>query len=630
MQFGFRPVVGCLIALGTIIGFSQNGRAQDRIVEITITPTERAQLAIWIETADGEYLRAIRLTEAVALRGIGNRPGATQMNSGFHWPYGRREGVLPVWAHRRLTAEGAEPFKLVIFQDRASEGFASRTSNDPSPDDYFCLSFNQSTTTQEALDAVTCASQFHSDKGRYITASDVAGGYAEPFEDEGGTATMMRPLDLHSLYPARRDLAEQRGQDHPDVVLFTNDTRNAMPEIDAVTMATLAGGMSRSIPFIVPTNWPDGQYKIFIEVNVEGDYNTSWGPERFPTPLLGDRWDVWAKTYGYPYRGQPSVVYELPIEISGAGATAQAMEPIGYGSIHGESGDLEPMDGTISMDADTGGGRLLIDATTGARAFVEVVPTNICGQPDAPPSCFEECLRDSDCGDDLICSVGECMGICDQPIAPEAPGSLTAEPNEEKSWHHVDVSFDAPISARERRPYEVRFAMTPLDDPSMFDSWGTEAKQAILDDAALIPCTDGITTNCVPYDTQEGERIEFTIGRLLPQTRYYVGVRAVAECQASGPVAVAEVTTTEIIFTTVSPCFVATAAYGDPLADDISTLRRFRDRHLRNNPIGRTFVGLYEQVGPWAADFIRDRPTVRSMARAVLEPLVELAQVLDR
>jgi hypothetical protein len=113
------------LALFLLCSLVSAAHAQDRIVEVHFTPTARAQIAIWVETADGTFLRTLRLTEATARRGIGNRPGALQMNSGFHWPYGRREGVLPVWAHRRVAAQ--EPFPRVIFQNRASEGYASRT-----------------------------------------------------------------------------------------------------------------------------------------------------------------------------------------------------------------------------------------------------------------------------------------------------------------------------------------------------------------------------------------------------------------------------------------------------------------------------------------------------------------------
>jgi hypothetical protein len=77
-----------------VLGVSGPTSAQ-RILTFRFRPTARAQMVLWIERSDGTFMGTLRLTEAVARRGIGNRPGATQMNSGFHWPYGRREGVLP-------------------------------------------------------------------------------------------------------------------------------------------------------------------------------------------------------------------------------------------------------------------------------------------------------------------------------------------------------------------------------------------------------------------------------------------------------------------------------------------------------------------------------------------------------
>src|SRR5205823_11127015 len=135
------------------------------IIELHFTPVHYAQLAIWIERQAGEFLSTVRLTEAVAYRGIGNRPGASEMNSGFRWPYGRREGALPIWATRRAAAAGAKQFRRVIFQSRNSEGAASRTGAAPdfSRDDYYCLSFDRSRSSKDALDAVSCASVFNSD-----------------------------------------------------------------------------------------------------------------------------------------------------------------------------------------------------------------------------------------------------------------------------------------------------------------------------------------------------------------------------------------------------------------------------------------------------------------------------------
>ena len=179
-------------------------------IELTFTPTARSQLALWIESADGTFLKTVALTQSVAFRGIGNRPGASQMNSGFRWPYGRREGVLPVWAHRRAAAPGAGVWRRVIFQSRI-EGKASRTADDQSADPYFCLSFQSATTRRDALDAVSCATAFTSDKGRFITANDVANGYSEPMEVDGQGLT--RILGRHVAVPAparRRPLHRDR------------------------------------------------------------------------------------------------------------------------------------------------------------------------------------------------------------------------------------------------------------------------------------------------------------------------------------------------------------------------------------------------------------------------------------
>jgi hypothetical protein len=75
-----------------------SAEAGDRLLELSFTPTRRAQIAIWIEDADGTFIETVALTSSVAPRGVGNRPGALQMNSGFRWPYGRREGILPIWS----------------------------------------------------------------------------------------------------------------------------------------------------------------------------------------------------------------------------------------------------------------------------------------------------------------------------------------------------------------------------------------------------------------------------------------------------------------------------------------------------------------------------------------------------
>src|SRR5213595_2416903 len=57
------------------------------------------QIAVWLEKADGSFVDTLMVTNATAVRGIGNRQGFWQFPSNWHFPYGKRKMVLPVWAH---------------------------------------------------------------------------------------------------------------------------------------------------------------------------------------------------------------------------------------------------------------------------------------------------------------------------------------------------------------------------------------------------------------------------------------------------------------------------------------------------------------------------------------------------
>ncbi|MBW2405977.1 MAG: SBBP repeat-containing protein, partial [Deltaproteobacteria bacterium] len=69
-------------------------------------------------------------------------------------------------------------------------------------------------------------------------------------------------------------------------------------------------------------------------------------------------------------------------------------------------------------------------------------------------------------------------------------------------------------------------------------------------------------------------------------------------------------------------CFIATAAYGSPLASQIKVLSRFRDHFLLTNEIGLCFVRFYNTYSPPMADFIKKHDRLRVMVRLSLIPLV--------
>jgi hypothetical protein len=258
----------------------------------------------------------------------------------------------------------------------------------------------------------------------------------------------------------------------------------------------------------------------------------------------------------------------------------------------------------------------------GERLRVTVPAWNVCEQPEPPPECGRECMPGDDaCGASLICGPDyTCVGVCDVPMMPDAIDDLSAVPHPDvkQSHHWAHLSFHVPSSPRRIVRYELRVGTSPIVDEASFE----RALPAVEPRIERVQLT-------VPTDGQSGDPVDLDFGGLIPETSYWVAIRAVDQCNAKGPIAVAQVTTTKIHFTTVSPCFVATAAYGSALAPRVAVLRRFRDRHLMTNALGRAFVRAYYALGPYAADVIRDEPALRAATRTALRPLIALADWLD-
>ena len=70
------------------------------------------------------------------------------------------------------------------------------------------------------------------------------------------------------------------------------------------------------------------------------------------------------------------------------------------------------------------------------------------------------------------------------------------------------------------------------------------------------------------------------------------------------------------------PCFIATAAYGTPLAQEIDVLRNIRDEHLLTNAIGSSFVDSYYRLSPPIADVVASQPLLKSIVQVLLMGLI--------
>lgn len=76
------------------------------------------------------------------------------------------------------------------------------------------------------------------------------------------------------------------------------------------------------------------------------------------------------------------------------------------------------------------------------------------------------------------------------------------------------------------------------------------------------------------------------------------------------------------------PCFIATAAYGTPMAADIDTLRAFRDTYLLHSSAGTAFVDTYYRISPAIASIVAKSPVLAAGIRLILLPVIFAAKLI--
>ena len=523
-------LAAALLAAAALAPSAASAADQCRVVNVDIQPSAKLQMVAWIEDAQGNYVDTIFITDAVGRRGIANRPGRFDFNSGPRWPYGRRTTTFPVWSNRHGLS-----FPSLVFQN-SDDSNLSHPFNQSSQEMFFCRPLQRS---EEGWDTGTCASPIFTDKGKLDTA---------------------RP----SKYPPREDINRVEGVDDPAVAMF-----DMMNGFDAVSTATPEGDAPYTMSWPIPDAMGLGDYVLYVEVAKEFDHNQTYSTSAYPAPV-GIPWSE----YGLPYRGQPSVIYKVPFSVGVDPSRSLTQSYAGYGDPDGIDGSIRTPDATITTDQPGSGAsrlQLRVDGNETFRVRVVARPELDATDPGAPSDLHQV-------------TVTETTAL----VSFTAPG---------------DDGGNGRVTG-----YEIRYrAGEPITEAN-FDS------------------SSAITTSVVPEEPGSQQDLELT--GLLPETEYYLGVRAYDDCRNLGPLTTLKIVTAAKVTGDVDACFVATAAYGSFMANEVSNLRSFRDGYLRQSVLGELFVESYYSIGPAFAAAIDRSDPLREAARAGLGPLVDAVKGL--
>lgn len=339
-----------------------------------------------------------------------------------------------------------------------------------------------------------------------------------------------------------------------------------MNPFDSVSRATPQGDMPFQFNWPIPDDVPEGDYVMWVEVSKELDRNEHYA---YPEPV-GIPWSE----YGIAYRGQPSIVYRAPFTIGSQVMSIDVVDYVGYGDPDGLDGDVRVPDETISTGVDgSGASRLLLtaDGDDLYRLRLHSRPTNDASAPD-PVDRFE--LLSTDATSALATFLAPWDELAGEPVTN----------------------------------YEIRYMIGETITEDNFD--------------------EGTLATVEFSDEPPGEPQRIHVRALTPRTRYSLGIRALGECDSPGPIQVLEMITEERAPRTVEWCFVATAAYGSSMENDVQMLRRFRDRFLKTHATGELLVEGYYTFGPALARLIAPSDTLRRAARSSLSPIVDAVKSL--
>jgi hypothetical protein len=549
------------LCLLLLVAGAASGDPTCRSVQVSFKPIAELQIAVWIEDANGGYVDTAYVTRLTGFFGLANRPGHHLLRSDIREPYSRRDMVLPVWAHKRNHT-----YPLVVMGGYYGNSEATCAANGATAGD--CddntIAYHPNVSSDEPF--------YCSPRGglvQVVNGIDVVTCASRFTGSKGAFAD----APLISYYPPRADLSTfSTGRDAAEAPMFAS-----MNDLTAVSGATPQGN-----EVIAPIMWTppaDGKYLLKVEASQEADFNSF---HNHPYQVdENPQWDT-----GHNIFGQPSVVYAVPFTVGPQLDIETTSAYAGYGDWDGASGTMHPTDNTISDNPGTGAGRFLQANDDQGTWRIKVVSDPTCGvvipdggMPDGMPE------------------DGGMMGC----TPPGAPTGLTITGAHSGAF---ELSFASAVGGTPTARFDVRYSPDPISDENFLHANPSS-------DAAPAPGALGSTVNTM-------------LSQLRAEQKYYIAVRAIASCGAASTVATVVGTTAKNQFATLHGCFIATAAFGTPLAKQIDVLRRFRDRRLLPSPLGQLAVAAYYSLSPPIANAITTDERLRAGARKLVEPLVTL------
>jgi uncharacterized repeat protein (TIGR02543 family) len=256
----------------------------------------------------------------------------------------------------------------------------------------------------------------------------------------------------------------------------------------------------------------------------------------------------------------------------------------------------------LTMTADPEEGGMAIDLT-GGSPYMEGSPVNIKAEP---ATCYQFCNW-----------TATAPGVVfDDPDAEETSFIMPAEAST------VTANFELAATVTTQAATEVRFIVATLNmhyDAGRFSEVEVsfaykKSAGSAWENTTWVPESGNGTYSRTLFALASGTQYDFQA-----QLRYNDPIQGVLPFEGD----ILHFTTSVI----GGGCFIATAAYGTPMASQVQTLRDFRDEYLLTNPLGRALVNLYYETSPPIANFITDHPSLKPVVRAWLVPIVAMSDI---